>query len=113
MWWMVAEILLAAALGLEARRLWRERIDETTGLRRYALYAVGHGDRPLRLIEVDAAGRSWKIEAAGAVAPQDRGMGKGVRPDATAVRTAPSGAIMLPFRSGRTALATPRRRIRR
>lgn len=56
MWWMLAGCALAGLLGLEIRRVLRERADEQHGPRRYAQYAEGRPDRPLQLIEIEDAG---------------------------------------------------------
>jgi hypothetical protein len=113
MWWIVAGFSLTGLLGLEARRFWRDRIDEASGLRRYALYAVGRGDHALRLIEVDVDGRSRRLGETAGAAARDRSTAEGIWQDTHPARIAPSGAIILPFRSGPATTPVPRRRFRR
>jgi hypothetical protein len=113
MWWVVAGSLLAVAFGLEARRLWRDRIADRSGLTRYALYAVGHDDHALRLIEVGPDAHSWQMgDTAGSVVG-DPGIAGQIRQNSPPVRTVPSGTVILPFRSGYPPLRARRRPVRR
>ena len=70
MWWMLASCAVAGMALLEARRVLRDRSAEASGPRLYALYAPGHPERALRLVDVDADDLPAPAYAAGSVTPR-------------------------------------------
>ena len=73
MWWIVGTCLCAGLLGLELRRLLRDRSAERSGTRRYARPASNTPDRALAIVEFGTGGTESADEEICFATAQDDG----------------------------------------